>query len=241
MDRDEHPLLAEFLAGELDPAEASRWDDHLLECERCWRAVREDRDGRRAAGLLRRSAPAGLADQVAFAVELAATGTRTRRGNRRRRTVRWRWLAGAGTLAAGLAAAVLLVLLPTGHPGVPAPVAAVARYAAAIPPPARPPEPGASQRPAPVKVGHPVTMTAGGQRIVVATWRVDGVDAAVAVSGRPFPMPPGGEAGSGAGMAWSARLGKLGLYCVNGQRSELVAAAVPVTELHTLAARLPAP
>ena len=70
-DRD-HRLLAGFLAGELGPADARRWDEHLLECEQCWRAVREDRAGRQAAELLRRPAPAGLADRVAFAVEVAA-------------------------------------------------------------------------------------------------------------------------------------------------------------------------
>ena len=43
----------------------------------------------------------------------------------------------------------------------------------------------------------------------------------------------------GGGMAWSARLGKLGLYCVNGRTSELVAAPVPAAELAALAARLP--
>ena len=34
-------LLAGFLAADLDSAEARRWDEHLLECEACWRAVRE--------------------------------------------------------------------------------------------------------------------------------------------------------------------------------------------------------
>src|SRR5260370_12340704 len=65
-------LLAAFLAGDLDAAEARRWDEHLLECEACWRAVREDRAGRQAAQVLRQSPPAGLADRVAFAVEVAA-------------------------------------------------------------------------------------------------------------------------------------------------------------------------
>ena len=65
-------LLAAFLAGDLDPADAQRWDGHLLQCERCWRAVREDRAGRQAAQVLRRPAPPGLADRVAFAVEMAA-------------------------------------------------------------------------------------------------------------------------------------------------------------------------
>jgi len=45
--------LKEFLAGELNPTEAWRWDEHLLECEAWWRAVREDRAGRQAAQLLR--------------------------------------------------------------------------------------------------------------------------------------------------------------------------------------------
>ena len=39
-------MLAAFLAGDLCPDEARRWDEHLLECEQCWRAVREDRVGR---------------------------------------------------------------------------------------------------------------------------------------------------------------------------------------------------
>src|SRR6516162_11297100 len=93
-------LLAAFLGGELDPAEARRWDEHLLECEACWRAVREDRAGRQAARVLRRPAPPGLADRVAFAVEVAAAGRtaaprRARSGGGRR----WPRLAAAGAAA----------------------------------------------------------------------------------------------------------------------------------------------
>src|SRR5713226_604706 len=106
-------LLAAFLAGELTPADARRWDDHLLACEQCWRAVREDRAGRQAAQVLRQPAPAGLADRVAFAVEVAAAdrtaeprqlrpGVRSRRRARPSRRLAWRRLAGAGGLAAGL-------------------------------------------------------------------------------------------------------------------------------------------
>jgi hypothetical protein len=40
-------------------------------------------------------------------------------------------------------------------------------------------------------------------------------------------------------MAWSVRLGRLGLYCLNGRTSELIAAPVPAGELAALAARLP--
>ncbi|HEV2372110.1 MAG TPA: zf-HC2 domain-containing protein, partial [Streptosporangiaceae bacterium] len=62
-----------FLAGDLGPADARRFDEHLLECEACWRAVREDRAGRLAAQALRQAAPPGLADRVTFAMEVAAT------------------------------------------------------------------------------------------------------------------------------------------------------------------------
>jgi len=241
-------VLAAFLAGELGPAEAQRWDEHLLECERCWRAVREDRAGRQAAQVLRQPAPPGLADRVAFAVEMAAAartgaplrarpGIGSRRRARHGRRLRWR-LAGAGAVAAGVVVTLLVVLLPGGRQAgsVPAAVAAVARYAQAIPAPAggRHPQPAVA-----VEVGHPVTVTAGGQQIVLRTWRLGGTEAVVAVSGRPFPMPPGARGVSGLGMAWSARQGRLGLYCVNGQTSELVAAPVPAAALAALAARLP--
>jgi|SRR5215468_3939198 len=246
-DRD-HRLLAAFLAGDLDPAEARWWDEHLLECEACWRAVRENRAGRQAAQVLRQPAPPGLADRVTFAVEMAAAartaapqqarpGIRSRRPARLGRRLRWR-LAGAGAVAAGLVVTLMVLLLPGGHQAgsVPAAVAAVTRYAQAIPPPTGGLHP---QHTAPVEVGHPVTVTAGGQRIVLRTWRLGGAEAVVAVSGDPFPMPAQAQGVSGMGMAWSARVGRLGLYCLNGPTSELVAAPVPAAELVALAARLP--
>src|SRR5215469_8872989 len=110
-------LLAVFLAGDLDSTGARRWDEHLLECEACWRAVQEDRAGRRAAQVLRQPPPPGLADRVAFAVEVAATpGTAApgrsgqigpARPERRGRHVSWR-LAGTGMLAAAAAVALLV-------------------------------------------------------------------------------------------------------------------------------------
>ncbi len=132
-----------------------------------------------------------------------------------------------------------MLLPPGGHTGVPAAVAAVARYAQALPPPGQ--QQGRGLQEPPVEVGHRESVTAGGQQIVVRTWRLGGVEAVVAVSGHPFPMPPGAQGASGGGMAWSMRLGKLGLYCLNGQPSVLVAAPVPEAELTRLAARLPQP
>ena len=244
-------LLAAFLAGDLDPTRARRGDEHLLECERCWQAVREDRTGRRAAQVLRQPAPPGLADRVAFAVEVAADAgpvprwrsrppARARRPARHGRRLRW-LLAGAGVLAAGTAVTLLMTLLPGGHQAgsVPVAVAAVARYAQPIPPPAGDQRSYSWGRAVPVEVGRPVTVTAGGQKIVLRTWRLGGTEAVVAVSAQPFPMPARAQGVAGRGMAWSARLGRVGLYCLNGPTSELVAAPVPAAELVALAARLP--
>src|SRR5258708_2056631 len=143
----EHRLLAAFLAGDLDPAAARRWDEHLLECEQCWRAVREDRAGRQAAQVLREPAPPGLADRVAFAVEVAAAGRgavqahsrphgHSRRPGRHGRRLRWR-LAVPGALAASLVVTLVLALPLGGRPirSVPAAVAAGGRFAPGRPPP----------------------------------------------------------------------------------------------------------
>jgi hypothetical protein len=227
-------LLAAFLAGELDPVAARRWDEHLLACEQCWRAVREDRAGRQAARRLRQPAPPGLADRVTLAVEIAAAD---RTATRRHAPARLE----AGILAAAVAVTLLVLLIPAGRPpgGMPAAVAAVARYARTVPAPAGNQHLPPDGRAVPVAVGRAVTVTAGGQQIVMRTWRLGGAEAVVAVSGQPFPMPARAQGASGRGMAWTARLGTLSLYCLNGRTSELVAAPVPVPELATLAARLP--
>ena len=250
LDHDDR-LLAAFLAGDLDSEAARRWDEHLLVCERCWRAVREDRIGRQAAQILRQPAPAGLADRVAFAVEVAAAAragaqrqsgpaVRSPRPSRHGRRSGKR-LAGAGIIvtASGAVALGMLMLPGTRHAGsTPAVVAAVARYAQAKVPVRSLPSQGTGPS-EPVEVGRPVTVRAGGQRIVLRTWRLGRTEAVVAMSSRPFPMPGGAKRVSGSGMAWSARLGRLGLYCLNGRTSELVAARLPSAELAALAARLP--
>ena len=141
-------------------------------------------------------------------------------------------------LAGGVAVTLVMTLLAGSHQTdhMPEAVAAVARYAQAIPPPAgdRLPE-----HAAPTEVGRAVTVNSGGQRIVLRTWRLGDAEAVVAVSTRPFPMPARANDVPGEGMAWSARLGRLHLYCLNGRTSELVAGPVTVAELAALAARLP--
>ncbi len=65
--------LVAFLAGELSAEEERRFDEHLLGCEQCWRAVQADRTARLALEQLRQPAPAGLQGRVAASVALAAT------------------------------------------------------------------------------------------------------------------------------------------------------------------------
>ena len=236
---DHDSLLDAFLAGDLGSADARRFDEHLLDCEACWKALRANRAGRLAAQVLRQPAPPSLADRVAFAVEVAASARQQELVAGAPGRLRWR-LAGGGAVVVGMLVTLLVLLPGRGTPAMPAAVQAVAHYALAIAPPA-----GqvrgltGGQQAGPAEMGRPVAVVAGGQRIVLRTWRLGGTEAVVAVSQRPFPMPAGATGAPGGGMAWSVRLGRLGLYCINGRTSELVAAPVPAAELPSLAARLP--
>ena len=42
-------------------------------------------------------------------------------------------------------------------------------------------------------------------------------------------------------MAWSVRLGRLSLYCINGRTSEIVAAPIPAAELPAYVVARPGP
>src|ERR671930_1421849 len=74
----ELPLVA-FLAGDLEPTTARAVDEHLLSCDQCWLAAREDRAGRALAGLLREPTDPGLADRIRLAVDLAPVPEHGRR------------------------------------------------------------------------------------------------------------------------------------------------------------------
>ena len=64
--------IVAFLNGQLSEADEQAFDEHLLSCEECWRAVREDRAARLALERLRVPAPPGLADRVTVSVGLAS-------------------------------------------------------------------------------------------------------------------------------------------------------------------------
>jgi anti-sigma factor RsiW len=125
-------LLDDYLAHDLDDAEAARFADHLAECPACRRAVHENE---RLTALLTAAAdrltpvPAGLTERV---------------GRRLQSVRRRRFAATAAALTAALAAAAA-VLWWLGHPAprVPEPERTVAEVR---PQPPAPEAPGSADR-----------------------------------------------------------------------------------------------
>ena len=226
MDLHERRLVA-FLAGDLDEEATRAWDEHLLDCERCWSAVREDRLGRAAAARLRESAPAGLADRIRVAVELAGPPRRGRRG---------RTVLAAATLVAAAALAALVLLLPSPRAGEPPTIAAVLQSAQRLSAAGSASAAGGATS-GPVLVGEPTTVAAGDAHLVLSYYRIGDVQVLLARSDRDFPMPDGARPVPGGAMTWAATRGRLTLYCPDPR--VIVAAAVPAIELPSLASRLP--
>jgi anti-sigma factor RsiW len=220
--------LSAYLDGELDRAAARDFDEHLLACERCWRAVHADRLARETAARLREAPPVDLADRVRIAVELAE-------GQRppSRRGVLRPFMAGTALLAA-LASVLLALLLPSRPAAAPAPVAAVVQYALLLPSASA--QPSYAAAPA-VAVAGPLSLSVDGTRVVMRYYRVGAAEVAVAIADRAFPEPAGARAQTGTAMAWSASVDGVSLYCPNSR--VLLAARIPVSQLVTLAADLP--
>lgn len=219
--------LAAFLAGELPPEEAEAVDVHLLTCEECWHAVREDRAGRAALELLVTPPPPGLAERVRLAVELEAAPSPASR--RRRKSAMRRRLAALILAALVLVAGTVSGIVVHGGDGDPAPVAALTARAAAAPAPTG------------TAAGRGTWMALGGERVLLRKFSVEGIPTLVAMATHPFPMPAASAVVAGSSRrAWMAsRAGGIGLYCVNapaGQHSMLVAARMPAVQLpHVLA------
>jgi len=218
-----------FLAGELSAEEEREFDQHLLECESCWREVQADRVGRLAVERLREPAPAGLRDRVSLAVSLEEPG-----GASHRRRLRPAHRRGAIQLVAALfvvlaAGGTLAGLLTGGGTTDPPQVSAVVAMVT----------PG----------GHPSTaLLAGERRIVnrqlmtVRAYMVHGKEVIVATSMKPLPMPATSHLLAGSSLrAWMATDGTLALYGVNrpiGQPSMFVVAAMPMAALPQVAVQL---
>jgi hypothetical protein len=218
------------LAGELPPQEEREFDQHLLECESCWREVRADRVARLALERLREPAPAGLRDRVSLAVALEkprrASPVRTVRRPVRRRGALQLVLALFVLLAVG---GIVTALIASDSTIDPPQVAAVVAMVSAD--------------------GHPsAALLRGEHRIVdrqpmtVRAYVIHSKEAIVATSMRPLPMPATSHLLAGSSVrAWMATDGALTLYGVNrpaGQSSMFVVAAMPIAALPQVAAAL---
>lgn len=229
-----------FLDGDLSQEQAQAFDEHLLECERCWAAIREDRAGRMALMSLRAPAPEWLADRVALTLEVAGVSTEdapkgrgrrgpTRPGTRDGNRLRGR-VVGSAAIVITLVGCVLgFTLIRSSAVHDPAQVTAVIALAEA--------DSTSSSRVSPT-----VHLMVEGQAVVVSSVRYHGQMVTVATSSRPFPMPPLSHVLTGSSHgAWMATHGVLAEYCVNksvGKSSMLVVAKMPAAELPEIAAHL---
>jgi hypothetical protein len=231
---DEARIVA-FLNGKLSGPDEQAFDEHLLNCEACWRAVREDQLGRLALQQLRVPAPAGLADRVTGFVGLAGQpeahppARRARLGPRGRR--RMGQVAAAGALALAVLGGMLGWALQGRSASDPPQIAKVVAMVS----------PKVADSSA-LRSGEQFDF--GGQLLIVRSFRVEGVITVVATSARPFPMPASSHLITGSSFtAWMATRGALAMYGVNRPAGDIngsmfLVAAMPVAQLPQVAARL---
>lgn len=233
--------ITAFLHGELPDRQARAFDEHLLTCESCWRAVQEDRAGRLAIERLRSPAPLGLADRVSASIGLAARepgGDVTVPGRRVAHQAGRAQVRMAIRVAVAAVAAVIVVagsvLGWSAHDHQPADPPQIARVLAMDSAPA-------ATSPALVAGEHFVF---GGQPLTVRAYRVEGITTLVATSSSPFPMPASSHLVAGSSRrAWMATRGTLAIYGVNrpaggGHESMFLVAAMPMARLPQVAAQL---
>ena len=226
-----------FLAGELSDDGERRFDEeHLLQCEECWRAIQADRAARFALEKLRQPAPAGLHDRVALAVTIASADAPRREAAPRRLIAVGRAfeqplvrLVAAASVLIALAAGTFAWLEVEGQPTEPPQVAAVA---AMMTPSSSPAEA--------LRAGE--HMVIAGQEVAVRAYVMDGSETLVATSARPFSVPRSSHVLSGPlPKAWMATKGRLSMYGVNrtgGDESMFLVSVMPMAELPEVAAHL---
>lgn len=235
----EERLLA-LIFGDLPPDEAREVDEHLLSCDRCWRAVSEDRIGLGALGALRTPAPEWLAERVRRAIELAAAETTGRiqpmadfagvsSSSHRLPIPRRRLVAAVAAPVAAAAVILSLLFVGGGSPSEPAQLSAVMALAAPLSHHAK-------------MSKHTYLLNVSGQAMLVVFVQSNGETAAVATSKSPFPMPNDSHlVGTANHREWMGRFGDLSAYCRNGARGErsmLVVAKMPTRELPSFVSHL---
>ncbi|MDQ2727189.1 MAG: hypothetical protein M3Y91_04845 [Actinomycetota bacterium] len=220
-----HPDLVTLVEGGGNASERSRLERHLLACDLCWAAVRDDRSGRLAVEDLREAAPATLRDRIVGATE--TSGATRCRHSRAPRRPRHRQATVAAVTAIVLAAAGAVTLRPLGSRDGgrdPTIISAVDRLAG-------------SPRKHPV----PSALHDAGQRASISATTSEGATVIVARSATPFAMPAGAVPMTSATSPWVARRGQVTLVCFNTPRPILVASLLAPDRLIPLARSLDTP
>ena len=133
MSHDPERNAAAYLAGELNRPARAKFEQHLVDCERCWREVQAGRAGRTLAESLRETAPAPLRDRIRAVASVppmptptpALAPAATFRHERPGRSFR-PYLLGIAAATVGVVALVLAFVIPDQRQAQPAPIVAAA-------------------------------------------------------------------------------------------------------------------
>lgn len=225
MSHDPEREAAAYLGGVMRVRGRRRFEDHLLDCEDCWREVAVGRLGRRLAESARELASPGLRETIRAAVAASPV---------RRRAPRWP-LVGA-SLALVLAGSLTAVRLTAGQP---APIAqAVADFRQV-----RMPTEAPASAPGPDLSALELSLTSSGSgpldglHVDAYTYRdPQGRRLLLFLSDESFPVADGARQ-SVAGGPWRARVADLELLCSDRPHALLALSEDPVL-LEGLADRL---
>lgn len=196
---------ASYLGGAMSPRRVEAFEQHLMECEDCWREVTQGRAGRALVESARELAPAELREDLRATIAAYEPARRLRRGA-------WLAVAAAFALVAGGASTFLVVRGPR-QPG--AIAAAVSDFRTG-----RLPVAGAPRRPAPdlSAVGLVLSTSGAGEvgslPIDAYLYRdAEGRRVLLYLSDKPFPVAAGAHHAGGADAPWTARDGEVELLC----------------------------
>ena len=210
-------LAAAYVAGAQKPRIRRRFEEHLLECEECWREVGLARTGRTIAESAREVAPAHLRESVRGAVALSGASSAARR------PFRVGVLAVAATVSVAALALVGVVVF-VGH-GQPAPIAAAlaAFHSDATPVGA----PASQAAPDLGMAGLEVQASAhemmGGFPVDAYAYRSSGGERILLLmSNEAFPQAQGAIVRSAPVTGWEAREGGVVIRCANRPHSYLL-------------------
>jgi hypothetical protein len=213
---DPEQAAAEYVSGDMSRRKRLRFDEHLLECEDCWREVSIGRTGRRVAEAGRELTPSALRESVRAAVAFEVDGS-----PRPRRLVLLVVSVIAAMVLAGTVASV--VLLTRGEQ--PAPIAAAVnafrsqRLPLTDTPTVSPPDLGGTG----LELAASGRTSLGGLQADLFVYRGTGGERIhLYLSRVPFPVARGAAAPSGQAHGWVATDDGVALLCADEPVSYLL-------------------